>query len=699
VLAQGEEIRKYKLPITRIIMRLRKKNNEYLWVESQIKLLPDEKSDKKLVLASIRDINERKLLEDKLYESERVYRLVSENSSDVISLHKLDGTFEYISPSCVELHGYKPEELVGKKAVDFMHEQDVEEVMARVPDIMDRMTKGQPLEPIRFRLLSKHRGIVWVENAMKPVFNEGTLIGFQSTLRDISARKLYENVLKEAKEKAEEGSKAKSMFLSTMSHEIRTPMNAIIGLTNLMLEENPREDQVESLNLLKFSGENLLAIINDILDFNKIEAGKVELEEITFNLKEILGHNINLLKNRATEKGIDLKLELHGQIPDTVIGDPVRLGQILNNLIGNAIKFTEHGYVKVIVSELAHQEEIHSIKFSVKDTGIGIKPEKVKEVFENFTQASSDTSRKYGGTGLGLSISQKLVKLMNGEIKLESKFGAGSEFSFELQLIEGQDLLQQKIGHELSEHENTVGIEVLLVEDNKVNQVVAGNFLKKWGMLVRFANDGREACEMVTQNKYDIILMDLQMPEMDGYEATQLIRAMNDPYLKTIPIVALSASAMIEVKEKTKTSGFSGFITKPFQPQVLKEKILELVSHRAKKTKALKKLANAKFDQYVEGNAELKRELAELFISNLQELKSALNNSVEKNELEEYDQVLHKSKTTLAIINDLEFTKAASDLKEKLKNHKEIKKVELLDFSRMIDELIKGLEEEIQIEH
>ncbi|MBI3483146.1 MAG: PAS domain S-box protein, partial [Bacteroidetes bacterium] len=698
VYSQGEEIRKNKIPIARTIARLRKKNNEYIWVEAQIKLLQDEKAGKQLVLASIRDINQRKLLEDKLHESEKIYRLVSENSSDVISLHKIDGTFEYISPSCVDLHGYKPEELVGKIGTDFMHEEDAQQVTARVPELLDKMTKGEPLEPIRFRLMSKHRGIIWVENVMKPVFQGGSLIGFQSTLRDISARKLHEIALEEAKEKAEEASKAKSMFLSTMSHEIRTPMNAIIGLTNLMLEENPREDQIESLNLLKFSGENLLAIINDILDFNKIEAGKINLEEINFNLKEILGHNINLLKNRATDKGIDLKLEMHGRLPETVLGDPVRVGQVLNNLIGNAIKFTERGYVHVIVSELRREGHNHLIRFSIKDTGIGIKREKVGEVFENFTQAGSDITRKYGGTGLGLSISQKLVKLMGSEIKLQSEFGEGSEFSFDLQLKEGRSDSLQKEVQKRNDVGSATGIEVLLVEDNKVNQVVAGNFLKKWGMVVSFANDGREACEIITQNKFDIILMDLQMPEMDGYQATQLIRAMNDPHFKTLPILALSASAMIEEKKKAELSGFNGFITKPFQPQELREKILELVPEKLKKSQPSQKLPSDAFDLYAGGNAEMKRELAILFIDNLQELKAALRSSIEKKDPEDYEKVLHRSKTTLAIINNQEFSKAAAELKEKLHDHKEIRKADLHDFDRIADELIKGLEEELRIE-
>ncbi len=693
---KGEDIRTNKRTTTRIVMRMRKKNGEYVWIESLAKMFQDGLETNPLVLASHRNIDERIILEQQLQESEKKYRFLSENSGDIILLANSKRVFEYISPSVKELLGYTPEELIGKRTIlELTHPDDVKAVFKSGEDIRARKN---PIERIEMRLQKKDKTFLWVESLIKLLPNENSekiplVLG---AIRDITERKILENALKEAKEKAEEASRAKSMFLSTMSHEIRTPMNAIIGLTNLMLEENPREDQIESLNLLKFSGENLLAIINDILDFNKIEAGKIELEEITFNLKEILGHNINLLKNRAIERGIDLKLELHGQLPDTVNGDPVRLGQVLNNLIGNAIKFTERGSVNVIVSELHHKAHKHLIRFSVKDTGIGIKPEKAKEVFDNFTQASSDTTRKYGGTGLGLSISQKLIRLMGSEIKLQSNFGIGSEFSFDLQLRESKNMLQQKISNGLSESGNAVGIEVLLVEDNKVNQVVAGNFLKKWGMIVHFANDGREACEMVTQNKYDIVLMDLQMPEMDGYQATQLIRSMNEPYLKSVPIVALSASAMMEVKEKTQASGFSGFITKPFQPQELKEKILELVPHRSKKSKTLKKLSPTMFEQYAQGDDRLKRELAGLFITNLEELKIALSNSIEKS-TEEYANALHKSKTTLAIINDHEFSKVASELKEKLNNRQEIHEADLHGFNRMADELIKSLEEELQI--
>jgi PAS domain S-box-containing protein len=686
----GDKIR-HNDETTRAIVRMRRKDGEYRWVESNGKLFHDENSKKQLVQALIRDIHESKLLEERLSESERVYRLLSENSGDIILLADTNRRIEYISPSVKEMLGYEPTEIIGKRVLDFTHPDDLESVVQQGDHV--RQNKASIVRTV-MRLRKKNSEYLWVEAQLKVLkenLSEKQLV--LAAIRDITERKKLEVALHEAKEKAEEASKAKSMFLSTMSHEIRTPMNAIIGLTNLMLEENPREDQIESLNLLKFSGENLLAIINDILDFNKIEAGKIELEEITFNLKEILSHNLNLLKNRGLEKGIDLRLELHGALPDTVIGDPVRLGQVLNNLIGNAIKFTEKGFVVVSVSDLEHKGQKHLIRFSVKDSGIGIKKEKQKEIFENFTQASSNTTRKYGGTGLGLSISQKLVQLMGSEINLESAPGVGSEFYFDLSMKATHGSLG-KIVSDQNDHKDATGIEVLLVEDNKVNQLVAGNFLKRWGMFVHFANNGREACEMVTQRKFDIVLMDLQMPEMDGYQATQLIRAMNDPHLKVMPILALSASAMTEVREKTQSLGFNGFITKPFNPAELKEKILEFAPE---KSKSRKKAGNAKLDEFSQGDVEMKRELGSLFIDNLRELKSALKKSISEKEANAYAKVLHKTKTTLAIINDHEFNKTASDMLDHLTQQKEIKSTDLRDFNKMIDDLIKNLKVEINV--
>jgi len=694
VKAKGDFVRGAR-EVSRTVIRMRKKDGSYTWVESQVKPFVDEYSKEHLVQASIRDVNERKLLEEKLKESEKIYRLLSENSYDIISLADPERKFEYVSPAVREILGYEPEELIGISVLDLVHPDDVE----RVKDQGADLRAGKVLiTRIHMRMRKKNGEYTWVESQIK-LFTEpkGHKQLVHAAIRDINDRKMLEDALKEAKEKAEEASKAKSMFLSTMSHEIRTPMNAILGLTNLMREENPREDQIESLNLLKFSGENLLEIINDILDFNKIEAGRIELEEITFNLREIVGHHINLLKGRAVDKKIDLKLELNEKLPDTVSGDPVRVGQILNNLISNAIKFTEKGYVLVSVTEVKYENDQHLIKFSVKDTGIGIKPEKQREVFENFTQASTDTTRKYGGTGLGLSISRKLAKLMRSDIKLQSEFGVGSELSFELWMKEGRALSISKV--EKAERDDlTHGLEVLLVEDNKINQIVAGNFLKKWKTKVSIANNGREACELVTQKRFDIVLMDLQMPEMDGYQASRIIRDMDDPYYKKLPILALTASALIEVKDKASASGINDFISKPFHPEELREKIIEHVFQKKNKPTLKKNPASFNLDLYAQGNDEIKRELAGLFVSNLKELKDALHISVKQHNEAAYFTALHKAKTTLAIVNDTELNKIALEIQRSIKRNEPVRKDDQNEFDRVVDKLVKGLEEEFQFE-
>jgi CheY-like chemotaxis protein/nitrogen-specific signal transduction histidine kinase len=516
---------------------------------------------------------------------------------------------------------------------------------------------------------------------------------FQSSVRDISDRKRLEQQLRAEKAKAEETTQTKSQFLSTMSHEIRTPMNAIIGLTNLMLEENPREDQAESLGLLKFSGENLLALINDILDFNKIEAGKVELENIGFNLKDIVQKHINLLKSRASNKGIELNLIMDERLPSAVSGDPTRLGQILNNLIGNAIKFTDQGAVTVSLSLIQQLGEENQIQFTVRDTGIGIPSDKLDSIFDNFSQASTDTTRKYGGTGLGLSIAQKLVQLMGGEIQVKSQLGVGTTFLFTIAL----KFMANKPASTLDNHAPSVmtrEVSVLLVEDNKINQVVAGNFIKKWGMKLTIANDGVEALEMIKSKSYDVVLMDLQMPVMDGYEASQKIRQMDDHYFKTVPIIALSASAMLEEKEKAKEFGFNEFITKPFQPLELRESILQFVP---KKKEDKEELRQAPQDKKTGSSALLKRDLAAQNIVHLFELKESLYQSLEDQSAEAFMYKVAKSKTTLAVLNNAEFNEIISTISEKLKGKQSLNTELLNNFFIKAESLRKELEAQMEI--
>lgn len=380
-----------------------------------------------------------------------------------------------------------------------------------------------------------------------------------------------EQDLLNAKEEAEKSSHAKAEFLSIMSHEIRTPMNAVVNLTNFLLEDNPETRQVENLNILKFSANNLLAIINDVLDFNKIESGKVEFETIDFDLLGLLDSIHYGMAVNAKKKGVHFFLDADLGLETMLVGDPNRLTQILNNLISNAIKFTEQGYVKLKLTILKENDSEIQIVFEVEDTGIGISEEEKTYIFNMFTQAASDTTRKYGGTGLGLAITKRLLQLQNSDIDLFSEVGKGSTFSFVLNFKKGASFLEKRIlgvskedsGNELK------GMRILVVEDNIVNVLVVKKFLEKWGVIFAHAQDGLDALEKTKNEVFDLILMDIHMPNMDGYGASKGIRAMKDGHYDQIPIIALTASALMDNKERVYDAGMNDIVVKPFKPAEL----------------------------------------------------------------------------------------------------------------------------------
>lgn len=393
--------------------------------------------------------------------------------------------------------------------------------------------------------------------------------------REVASRtqKLLEREqdLLKAKEEAEKSSHAKAEFLSIMSHEIRTPMNAVVNLTNYLLEDTPTEKQVKNLSILKFSANNLLAIINDVLDFNKIESGKVEFEAIEFDLLGLLDSIHYSMSTNANKKGINFFLDVGVHLSQMLIGDPNRLTQVLNNLISNAIKFTEKGEVKLILTVEEESTEEIILRFKIKDTGIGISEEEKKYIFNMFTQAASDTTRKYGGTGLGLAITKKLLQLQDSDIELNSEEGKGSIFSFVLNFGKGASLSKERIlGAPKEELGKALkGVKVLAVEDNLVNVLVVKKFLEKWGIDFTHAVDGLEALEKVKEQRFDLILMDIHMPNMDGYAATKIIRAKKDGHYEFIPIIALTASALIDNKERIYEAGMNDIVVKPFQPAEL----------------------------------------------------------------------------------------------------------------------------------
>jgi signal transduction histidine kinase len=375
-----------------------------------------------------------------------------------------------------------------------------------------------------------------------------------------------------ARNKAEQANLAKSQFLSMMSHEMRTPLNAVIGISNLLLNQNNSSEQLELLNTLKFSAENLQGLIDDVLDFNKIEAGKISIEVTKIDLYKLLKNLKESFLPISKNKGIALNFKIGQSIPTFVLGDKLRLYQILSNLLINAIKFTQKGEVSLkLESNLINQERT-SIRFTVEDTGIGIPEDKLKIIFEAFEQANSDTTRKYGGSGLGLSIVKKLLLLQGSNINVKSKEGEGSSFYFDLEFKSLSEEDEESDDIEVENLKLKPDLRLLLVEDNYINVMVISRFLQNWKIEHDTVPNGKEAVAKVQENHYDVILMDLQMPEMDGFEATRRIRELGNKY-KLMPIIALTASAMLDVKDNIYNSGMDDFVPKPFKPENLYSKI------------------------------------------------------------------------------------------------------------------------------
>lgn len=372
------------------------------------------------------------------------------------------------------------------------------------------------------------------------------------------------------KEEAEAAGKLKEDFLSNVSHEIRTPLNAIIGSINLLEIEDPQLSENKKFKLLKFGSDNLLSLINDVLDYQKIAAGKLEIDEQDFDLQALVTNLTESWKPAATNKDIRLSLKYDNKLNRNYQGDRVRLVQILNNLISNAVKFTDEGMVSLSV-----RKEKDQVKFEVKDTGVGMPEDKIQTIFEDYGQIANQSTNSIAGTGLGLTISQKLVNLMDGIIEVKSEEGFGSVFHFSIPLKEVPSSISEE-KEQAPDEQFSNALRVLLVEDNAGNRIIATSFLKNWGMSVDVAVNGEEAVDKVQQEQYDVVLMDLRMPKMDGIEATEAIRNLEGEYYKTLPIIAMTASVAGEVMHEIEKVSMNGYVSKPFDPNEFQRKLAEV---------------------------------------------------------------------------------------------------------------------------
>ncbi len=526
-------------------------NDAYKSFDNDVKHIEHilEESSKELFVANQKLIKERDKTRTKLEN-------LVDNIGGVIFETDLDGNFTFLNHAWAKYSGFSLEDSIGKSYRDFLLGENIEG-KRKFNELFSRQKKY-------IKFIFKHKRdnrLMWFEVKSKLVKDaNGLPSGFIGTITDITN-------LKETEIELQKASKSKDEFLSTMSHEIRTPLNAVTGLTNILLMEEYLPEQVENLKALKYSGEHLLGLINDLLDFDKIKSGEMKINDKDFSLSYFLENIKSHFALRAERKGVVFNVVKVNEIPNNVIGDKLKLTQIIKNLLSNALKFTEKGSIILSVENLGINKNKINLLFKVIDTGIGISKSKQDSIFESFKQANLETSVKYGGTGLGLSISKKLLILQDSDLKVESKLGEGATFSFNITYKVSNRLnLYEPDMIKLQPDYQPLNINVLVAEDNKMNVLILKRFFLKWNVNYQIAENGKQVLEFLENADFDLVLMDLQMPVLNGYETAKVIRKLPEEYKSKIPIIALTAFAQTDVKEKTRRYKMDGFMGKPFNP-------------------------------------------------------------------------------------------------------------------------------------
>ncbi|WP_163859407.1 PAS domain S-box protein [Paenibacillus elgii] len=535
-----------------------KKNGEIMWGLLSIKLFCDETGTPLYYITQMIDITKQKDSERRLQESVERYTSLKKYNHDAVISFGLDGRIINANTMAEKLTGYLIEtELIGMKLANLIGNENVSK-------ILEKSLYDNSIEHDIDMLVTKEGNTVEVLASIAPIFVGGHNIGFYLICKDISEQKK----LLLAKETAEATNKAKSEFLAMMSHEIRTPMNGVVGMTDILLDMTDlSEEQRSCIEVIRKSGETLLSIINDILDLSKIEAGRIELQEEIFDLRRCIKDSFSVISGRAEIKNLSLTYTLNHDVPDYIYGDPERLKQVLINLLGNAVKFTQKGSISVKVEQ--RKGDPDKLVFTVTDTGMGIDPAWLNRIFEPFAQIGSLMTRRYEGTGLGLAISRRLVRMMGGEIHAVSDGSNGSSFIFTIRLKEAPELPSEQGVEPMSN--NAIKTSILLAEDNPIDQLVMSKMLEKMGHKVTVVTNGKEAAEAVHKEHFDIIFMDLHMPVLNGLEATQIIKKSLQE--KSPRIIAVTANALKGDREKCLAAGMDEYISKP----VKRETVMKLL--------------------------------------------------------------------------------------------------------------------------
>ncbi|MCP4104709.1 MAG: MEKHLA domain-containing protein [Desulfobacteraceae bacterium] len=634
-------------------------------------VIRNESGDPMYLSATALDITDLKKAEDELREKEEHIRLLLSSTAEAVFGLDLDGNCSFCNPACIRMTGYDSEsDLLGKNMHNLIHHTRQDSTLFPEEEclIITSYRNGDEVHSDEEVFWRGDGTSFPAEYWSYPIWKNQEVIGSVVTFLDITERKRFEEMLLKAKESSEFANRTKSEFLANMSHEIRTPMNAIMGMSHVLLDTETTAEQKKHIEIIKASADNLLSIINDILDISKIEAGKIELETEDFNIWETVENIKDILYKTAHDRGIEFACNIDDDVPRFFMGDAVRVGQILLNLGSNAVKFTGKGEVAVRVSIDEDSEYFAVIRFTVSDTGIGISPDRLNDLFKSFSQVHTENKSRYGGTGLGLLISRRLAEMMGGEIGVVSEQGKGSAFWFTVVLEKGE-----QAGEVLGKYTDPGTLpdkclHILLAEDNPFNREVVLNILKDHTIVV--AENGRQALDALKKEKFDLILMDVQMPEMGGIEATAVIRdPASDVSDHDVPIIAMTAFAMKGDRERCLAAGMNSYVSKPVDPKKLKHAIDTLFTQPCLPEEDVTEVSDEFFDRdyFLENIAvndmNVALNLIEIFLDKYQDHLSGIRDSIEKNDFDEVKRHAHGFKGMMVY-----FSQYGTDRLVKLEN-------------------------------